>query len=88
MHKRIIAAALVAPIIALAPASAWAHHCSKSYRHHHARNADTSSYGSSKSMKSGRTGSQNQNMNQGTGSNPPSSTDQGTTSSGKSGGGI
>ncbi len=90
MHKRIIAAALVAPIIALAPASAWAHHCSKGYHHHHARkNADTGSYGSSKSMnKSGRTGSQNQNMNQGTGSNPPSSTDQGSTSSGKSGGGI
>lgn len=89
MHKRIIAAALVAPIIALAPASAWAHHCSKSSRHHHARNAETGSYGSSKSMNKGsRTGSQNsQNMNQGTGG--PSSTDQGSTSSsGKSGGGI
>ncbi len=88
MHKKIIAAALVAPIIALAPASAWAHHC-KSPRHHHARNAETGKFGTSKSMNKSRSGSQ---MNQGTGAGS-SGTDQGATggstgSSGKSGGGI
>ena len=76
MNKTIIAAALVAPIIALAPASAWAHHCAKGYHHHHhARNADKDAYGSSKSMnKGGRTGAQD--MNKGTGSGS-STTDQG-----------
>ncbi len=92
MHMRILAAALLAPVIAFAPASAWAHHCSK-YRHHHARNAETGAYGTSKSMnKGGRTGTDN--MNKGSGAGAGGSTDQGATSGGstssgtKSGGGI
>lgn len=60
MNKKMIAAALVAPILAFAPASAYAH-SGKAHRHHHARAAEKGAYGSSKSMrKSGRTESQKQ----------------------------
>jgi hypothetical protein len=82
MNTRILAAALVAPMIALAPATAWAHHCSRGHHHHHhARGVEKEKYGSSRHMNN--SGSSNQDLNQGN----PSSTDQGTSgsSSGSSG---
>jgi hypothetical protein len=84
MNTRILAAALVAPIIALAPATAWAHHCSRGHHHHHhARGVEKDKYGSSRPMQN-NSGSTNQDLNQGTSQNP-SSTDQGTSGSGSSG---
>ncbi len=90
MHKRFIAAALVAPLIAFAPALAWAHHCKSGYRHHHhARNADNATFGSSKSMnKGGKAGAQDTNRSTGAGSTDQGATGGSTTSGGKSGGGI
>ncbi len=57
MRKNIIAAALIAPALAFAPAAALAHHC-KSYHHHHAKSNKGGAYGSGKSMKKDTTGSQ------------------------------
>ncbi len=65
MRKNVLAAALIAPALAFAPAAALAHHC-KSYHHHHRAKADDGSYGSGKSMKKDKTGSQStgsQDMN-------------------------
>lgn len=87
MHKRVIAAALVAPMLAFAPASAFAHHCGKGYRHHHhARGAEKGAYGSGESMnKNGGAQSQKQqDMNQSGGG----ATDRGAGGSTSSGGKI
>ncbi len=53
MDRKFFIAALVAPLVAFAPVSAWAHHCSTHHKHH-ARGADKQSYGSSQSMKQKR----------------------------------
>jgi hypothetical protein len=58
MNRKFLAVALVAPLIALGPTAAFAHHCSK-YHRHHARGADQT-YGSGKSMKNERSGTTNQ----------------------------
>jgi hypothetical protein len=82
MNTRILAAALVAPMIALGPATAWAHHCSRSHHHHHARGVDKEKYGSSRQMRNNSGSSTNQDLNQGTGAGQnPGATDQGTGSS-------
>ncbi|WP_457798245.1 hypothetical protein [Methylocystis sp. S23] len=81
MNRKFVAAALVAPLIAFGPATAWAHHCPKSYKHH-ARGGEKAKYGSSKSMQNKRSGSESgsqgstQNPNQGAGGG-----DQGTSGS-------
>ncbi|WP_442755680.1 hypothetical protein ACNHKD_03210 [Methylocystis sp. JAN1] len=84
MNRKFLAAALVAPLIALGPTTAFAHHCSK-YHRHHARGADQT-YGSSKSMQNKRSGTTNQgsssqDLNQGTGQG--GATDQGASGSSK-----
>jgi hypothetical protein len=62
MRKNVLAAALIAPALAFAPAAALAHHC-KSYHHHHAK-AEKGAFGSGKTMKKDKTGSQmNKDMN-------------------------
>jgi uncharacterized membrane protein YgcG len=83
MNTRILAAALVAPMIALGPASAWAHHCARAH-HHHARGVEKHKYGSSRQMQNNN-GSSNQKLNQGTGQSP-GSTDQGAGGSSSTGG--
>ncbi len=65
MRKTVLAAALIAPALAFAPVSAMAHYCKGHHHHHHAK-ADNGAYGSGKSMKKDKTGSQNtgsQDMN-------------------------
>lgn len=90
MNTRIFAAALVAPMIALGPATAWAHRCpGYHHHHHHAPGVDKEKYGSSREMQN-RGGSSNQDLNQGTGQTPgagqgPGSTDQGVGGSSSSG---
>lgn len=89
MNTRILAAALVAPMIALGPATAWAHHCSR-YHHHHARGVEKERYGSSRQMQN-KGGASNQGLNQGAGQKPgtgqgPGSTDEGVGGSSGSGG--
>ncbi len=83
MNRKLLALALVAPLIALGPTTAFAHQCSK-YHRHHASSAHKT-YGSSKSMhkRSGTTdqNSTSQDMNKGTGQG--STTDQGTSGSSK-----
>ncbi|GLI95006.1 hypothetical protein [Methylocystis echinoides] len=72
MRKYILAAALIAPAIAFAPASAFAHYCKSHHHHHHHHHhakADDGAYGSSKTMKkdemgSTSSGSKNLNKNQ------------------------
>ncbi|WP_424360341.1 hypothetical protein [Methylocystis parvus] len=82
MNRKFFAAALVAPLIAMGPTTAFAHQCSK-YKHHHARSADKT-YGSSKSMRNKSTGTDqgatSRDMNQGT---QGGATDQGTSGSSK-----
>lgn len=51
MRKNIIAAALLAPALAFAPAAAMAHYCKGYHHHHHHAKAGKGAYGSSKSMK-------------------------------------
>ncbi|MGJ0507902.1 MAG: hypothetical protein ACR652_12425 [Methylocystis sp.] len=78
MRKHILAAALLAPVVAFAPASAMAHHC-KSYHKHHASKAEKGAFGSGKSMQkdnmgtSGSQGSQDLNKNQDKGTSRGSS---------------
>jgi hypothetical protein len=67
MRKNVLAAALIAPALAFAPAAALAHHC-KGYHHHHAKGekGDKGAYGSGKSIKKDKTGHQSsgtQDMN-------------------------
>ncbi|QGM96827.1 hypothetical protein [Methylocystis parvus] len=82
MNRKFVAAALVAPLLAFGPATAYAHHCSK-YHRHHARGMEQERYGSSKSMQNKDTGSRQnqgsspQNLDQG------GATDQGTSGSTK-----
>jgi hypothetical protein len=69
MRKYTLAAALIAPAIAFAPASAFAHYCKSHHHHHHHAKADDGAYGSSKTMKkddmgSPSSGSKNLNKNQ------------------------
>jgi hypothetical protein len=83
MNRKFLAVALVAPLIALGPTSAFAHHCSK-YHHHHAGKGGKT-YGSSKTMQNKRSGTSSQgtnsqDMNQGT---QGGATDQGTSGSSK-----
>lgn len=81
MNRKLLAAALVAPILAWGPTAALAHgyyskhHCYSKY-HHHAKRTSGESYGSSKSMQnngstSSGVGSNSQDLNQG-GSTAPS----------------
>jgi hypothetical protein len=86
MKTRILAAALVAPMIALGPTTAWAHYCSRHYHHHHhARSGEKQNYGSSRQMQNNSGSSKQDLNNQGTGQSP-GSTDQGVGgSSGTSG---
>ncbi len=67
MRKNVLAAALIAPALAFAPAAALAHYC-KGYHHHHHHHAkaDKGAYGSGKKMNNDTTGSQSsgsQDMN-------------------------
>ncbi|KAF2989999.1 hypothetical protein MJC1_02916 [Methylocystis sp. MJC1] len=80
MNRKLLAAALVAPILAWAPTSALAHGCySKHHYRHHTKSSTNDTFGSSKSMqKKGSTstspGSSSQDLNQGgsSGSTAPS----------------
>lgn len=85
MQKKILVAALVAPMVAMAPVSAWAHYCARHYHHHHhARNVTNHTYGSSQSMQKKRwdnQGSGAQDLKQA----PSGAADQGTSGSTSSG---
>lgn len=58
MRKNILAAALLAPALALAPAAALAHPCKGHHHHHYHHKASKGAYDSSKSMQNDNQGSQ------------------------------
>lgn len=70
MNRKLLAVALVAPMLVVGPTSAWAHHGCRHHHHphhHHARCADDSC-GSGKTDDRSGAGTQENNMDQGAGS--------------------
>ncbi len=87
MNRKLLAAALVAPILAWAPTAALAHGCaSKHHYRHHTKATGGETYGSSKSMqKKGSTSSNPSSSSQDLNQSAPSGSTAPSGSSGSRG---